>query len=53
LSMVGIGTDPALALSLLIGVATLGNALIGLVPLVFGGGRFVARRTSYAATPEM
>lgn len=52
LSMVGIGTEPALALSLLLGVAALGNGLIGLVPLVLGGERFVASRAQLARTPE-
>ncbi len=45
LSLVGIGTEPALALSVLLGVAALANGLVGLLPLAFGGERFVATRT--------
>lgn len=44
LSMIGIRTEPALALSVLLGVTALVNGLIGLVPLAFGGERFVATR---------
>jgi glycosyltransferase 2 family protein len=49
LSMVGIGTESALALSVLLGVTALANGLVGLLPLTLGGERFVATRTQYAA----
>ena len=52
LSMVGIGTEPALALSVLLCVSMLGNALIGLLPLAFGGQRFVATRASAAVRTQ-
>lgn len=49
LSMIGIGTEPALALSVLLGVTVLANGLIGLVPLAFGGQRFVPTRSARVA----
>jgi uncharacterized membrane protein YbhN (UPF0104 family) len=49
LSMIGIGTEPALALSVLLGVAVLANGLIGLLPLAFGGERFVPTRSAREA----
>jgi len=52
LSMLGIGTEPALALSLLLGLGMLGNALLGFLPLAFGGERFVASRARLAPAPE-
>lgn len=52
LSMVGISTEQALALSVLLGVALLGNGLVGLLPLAFGGERFVTRRAPYAQPSE-
>jgi len=44
LAMMGIGTEQALALSVLVGFALLANGLIGVLPLAFGGDRFVAVR---------
>jgi len=44
LAMMGIGTEQALALSVLLGFALLANGLIGVVPLAFGGERFMAIR---------
>ena len=52
LSMVGIGTEHALALSVLLGVAMLGNGLVGLLPLAFGGERFMTRRAEVVQTSE-
>jgi hypothetical protein len=49
LAMMGIGTEPALALSVLLGVVLLVNGLLGLWPLMLGGDRFVAVRTSTLA----
>ena len=39
LAMLGIATEPALALSLLMGATTLANGILGVVPLVLGGER--------------
>jgi hypothetical protein len=47
-AMVGIGTESALALSVLLGVTALANGLVGLLPLTLGGERFVATRAQYA-----
>ena len=44
LATMGIGTEQALALSVLLGFALLANGLIGVLPLAFGGDRFVAVR---------
>ncbi len=44
LSMVGIGTESALALSILVGFTMLANGLLGVFPLLFGGQRYVAAR---------
>lgn len=44
LGVMGIGADQALALSVLMGFALLANGLLGLIPLTFGGDRFVAER---------
>ena len=44
LGMMGIDVAHALALSVLIGIVTLVNGLVGLWPLAFGGERFVATR---------
>jgi uncharacterized membrane protein YbhN (UPF0104 family) len=48
LSMIGVGTEPALALSVLMGFTMLANALIGVLPLAFGGRRYLAVREQYA-----
>ena len=40
LSMIGIGTEPALALSVLMGFTALANGVIGVLPLMFGGQRY-------------
>lgn len=45
LGMMGIASEQALALSVLLGFALLANGLLGVLPLAFGGERFVARRT--------
>jgi glycosyltransferase 2 family protein len=50
LGMMGIETEPALALSVLIGVVLLANGLLGLWPLTFGGDRFVATRSPKLST---
>jgi len=47
LSMIGIGTEPALALSVLMGFTMMANGLVGVVPLVLGGRRYVAIRPRY------
>jgi hypothetical protein len=44
LGTMGIGTEQALVLSVLLGFALLANGLIGVLPLAFGGDRFVAVR---------
>lgn len=44
LGMIGIATEQALALSVLLGFALLANGLLGVLPLAFGGERFVAAR---------
>jgi hypothetical protein len=49
LAMMAIGTEQALALSVLLGFAILANGLIGVLPLAFGGDRFVAVRGRSAA----
>jgi hypothetical protein len=45
--MIGIGTEPALALSVLMGFTMMANGLVGVVPLVLGGRRYVAVRPRY------
>jgi uncharacterized membrane protein YbhN (UPF0104 family) len=47
LSLVGIGTEPALALSVLFGVTQLANGLLGVLPLAFGEGRYLPVRAQY------
>jgi uncharacterized membrane protein YbhN (UPF0104 family) len=44
LAMMGIGTEQALALSVLLGFVLLANGLLGVLPLAFGGERFVGVR---------
>ena len=50
LSLLGIRPEPALALSILLGFGVLANGLIGLLPLAFGGQRFVATRAPIGET---
>lgn len=46
LSLLGIPKEPTLALSLLLGLCALANGLLGLLPLLFGGARYLpANRT--------
>ena len=52
LSMIGIGTEPALALSVLLGFTMLANGLIGVLPLMFGGQRYWAGRMPYLQPSE-
>jgi uncharacterized membrane protein YbhN (UPF0104 family) len=47
LSMIGVGTEQALALSVLMGFTMLASGVIGVLPLVFGGQRYWAGRASY------
>jgi uncharacterized membrane protein YbhN (UPF0104 family) len=53
LSMIGIGTEPALALSVLMGVTALGNGVIGVLPLLFGGQRYWTGRAGFPATASL
>ena len=48
LSMMGIATEQALALSVLMGFVLLANGLVGGLPLAFGGERFAAVRIAPA-----
>jgi uncharacterized membrane protein YbhN (UPF0104 family) len=47
LSMIGVGAEQALALSVLLGFTALASGLIGVLPLMFGGQRYWAGRTSH------
>jgi hypothetical protein len=53
LSMIGIGTEPALALSVLLGFTMLANGLIGVLPLMFGGQRYWAGRAGFSGAPAL
>lgn len=53
LSMIGIGTKPALALSVLMGFTALANGVIGVLPLMFGGQRYWAGRVGFPGTAAL
>jgi hypothetical protein len=52
LCFIGIGTEQALALSVLVGFTMLANGVIGVLPLMFGGQRYWAGRMPYLRPSE-
>jgi hypothetical protein len=52
LCLVGIGTEQALALSILLGFTMPANGVIGVLPLMFGGQRYWAGRMPYLQPSE-
>jgi uncharacterized protein (TIRG00374 family) len=52
LALLGIGAEPAFALSVLLGLALLVNGLIGLLPLAFNGRGFLMSRSAPAPQSE-
>jgi hypothetical protein len=52
LSMIGVGTEQALALSVLLGFTMLANGVIGVLPLILGGQRYWAGRMQHLQPSE-